>query len=179
MVLHLSLWSGRKWWRIVDMLPSAAISRSPSISTISLVFRTFTLILTDELSEVQKERNWWPQRTIPGGNGRWIIEYRSVQWTVLDEMVLSCSSLLSTRRVFFSWSYVWCYIKKKRVRSRYRELEIVDFELVSNNACKEGIESMPSQAKFHSYKKYICLERMRLLIIGDNFYPFEEKDNIW
>lgn len=78
---NLNSRSGMKVFRIEERQPSAATSKSPTSSTVSPVWRTFALTLTQDLSSgMQKEWNKCPQRTISGGNELYRRLWRSAQW---------------------------------------------------------------------------------------------------
>lgn len=99
---HLNFKFGRKFWRMADKQPSAATSKSTSISTISPVSATLHFTPTVDLSlEVWKEMNWWPHNISLGGNPLYNMEWRSAQCAARK---LKFSSLVNVLLVLFPLS---------------------------------------------------------------------------
>lgn len=81
---NLNFKLGRNVSRMEDKHPSAATSKSPTISTISSVFVTFALTFTEVLSsEMLSERKRCPQRNMWDGSSLYRRLWRSAQCAAL------------------------------------------------------------------------------------------------
>lgn len=114
---NLNLRSGRKLRWMEERLPSAATSKSPTISMLSSVWSTWTLTFTDFGSlEIEKERDRWPERSMLGGRALYRRPWRSAQCAALK---LNFSSLVKVQLTFFTLSVAWFYLKIEKENSMY------------------------------------------------------------